>query len=241
MRRQQWKLRAPLIFLTTLLFTVSARGQQIGHYLQGFGGLSGGTLAPPGYYIGTGPYLYFVDSLVGPRGGSVPNNLTVAGALTPVISAVAKTKFLGADYGFAVIPTITKQRISTNLIPSGGAGVYGAGDFVFIPVELGWHKSKADFLFTYTIYAPTGDYSSDQVFNKGLGMWTHQIQLGTTYYLDKTKKWNASLLTTWEVHSKKTGTNIRPGPYVSLPGERWCSWELLSKTCLGQRDSDRLP
>lgn len=81
---------------------------------------------------------------------------------------------------------------------------------------LGWHKAKADYLFSYSFYAPTGDYSSDDFFNNGLGMWTHQFQLGRSYYPDKAKKWNVALLSTWEVHTKKGGTDIKPGPGMTL-------------------------
>jgi hypothetical protein len=81
---------------------------------------------------------------------------------------------------------------------------------------LGWHKSKADILFAYTLAAPTGDFSSDQVFNNGLGMWSNIFQLGTTYYLDKTKKWNASLLSTWEIDGTKAGTSVKPGSQMTL-------------------------
>jgi hypothetical protein len=42
------------------------------------------------------------------------------------------------------------------------------------------------------------------------------FQLGTTYYPEKTKKWNASILSTWEICSTKTATNVRPGSQMSL-------------------------
>jgi hypothetical protein len=216
MNIRRLKLCTPVAFVLALLVTIPASGQQVGHYLQGFGGLMSGSAAPPGYYIAAGSYNYFVDSIKGPNGGSVSAHLTVTGYLAPLISGVVKTNFLGADYAFAVAPTISKQRLSSNILPSGGAGNYGMSDSFFMPLELGWHKSKADILFNYAFYIPTGDYSSDQFFNTGLGMWTHQFQLGTTYFLDKTKKWNASLLSTWEIHTKKAGTNITPGPGMTL-------------------------
>lgn len=73
---------------------------------------------------------------------------------------------------------------------------------------LGWHKAKADYLFSYSFYAPTGDCSSDDFFNNGLGMWTHQFQLGTSYYPDKAKKWNVALLSTWEVHTNRAAQTL---------------------------------
>jgi len=93
------------------------------------------------------------------------------------MSAVTKTKFLGADYGFSFLVPIMNQRFTTNILPSRTFGAYGVSDIFFTPVQLGWHKSKADILFAYTLAAPTGDYSSDQVFNTGLGMWSNMFQL----------------------------------------------------------------
>jgi hypothetical protein len=133
-----------------------------------------------------------------------------------LLSAVTKTKFLGADFGFAIVVPVMKQRLTTDFLPNRGFGTYGASDFYVMPLQLGWHRSRADVLFTYGFVAPTGDFSSDQFFNTGLGMWTHQFQLGTTYYLDKMKTWNASVLSTWEINGTKTGTTIKPGPGVTL-------------------------
>jgi hypothetical protein len=175
-----------------------------------------GSLPPAGYYLGFIPFVYYVDSIKGPSGGSIPANLTMSAPIA-MVSGVTKTKFLGADYGFAILVPIMNQRITTNVVPSRSfSGGYGVSDLFFTPVELGWHKPKADFLASYTLAAPTGDFSSDQVFNSGLGMWSHMFQLGTTYYPEKTKKWNASILSTWEICTTKTATNVRPGSQMAL-------------------------
>lgn len=192
------------------------KGQQSGHYLQAATGLMNGSLPPPGYYLGFIPFEYFVDSIKGPNGGSIPANITINAPIA-MISGVTKTKFLGADYGFAFLVPVMNERFSTNLLPNRTFGApYGVSDIFFTPIELGWHKSKADVLFAYTFVAPTGDFTSDQTFNVGLGMWSHMFQLGTTYYLEKIKKWNASILSTWEICSTKEATNVRPGSQMSL-------------------------
>ena len=188
---RRFKCFALLAPLLALLCDVPAKGQQNGHYLTAATGLMNGSLPPPGLYIGLVPFEYFVDSIRGPNGGSIPANITINAPIA-VISAVTKTKCLGADYGFSVLVPIMNQRFSTNISPNRTfGGGYGVSDIFFTPLQLGWHRPKADFLFSYTMVAPTGDFSSDQVFNNGLGMWSNIFQLGTTYYLDKTKKWNA--------------------------------------------------
>ncbi|HEY7303970.1 MAG TPA: transporter, partial [Bryobacteraceae bacterium] len=216
MSLRRWKSFAPLALASALLFTAPAKGQQSGHYLEGATGLMNGSLAPPGFYLGYVQFEYFVDSIDGPNGRSIPAHVTLSAPIA-AITGVTKMKFLGADYGFAFLVPIMNQRFSTNIFPNRTfTSPYGVSDIFFTPIELGWHKSKADFLFSYTFAAPTGDFSSDQVFNSGLGMWSHMFQLGTTYYPEKTKKWNASILSTWEICSTKPATNVRPGSQMAL-------------------------
>lgn len=208
---RRFRYFASVALLLALLCVVPAEGQQNGHYLEAATGLMNGSLPPPGLYLGLVPFEYYVDSIKGPKGGSIPANITISAPIA-AISAVTKTKFLGADYGFSVLVPIMSQRFSTNIFPNRTfESGYGVSDIFFTPLQLGWHKPKADFLFSYTLVAPTGDFSSDQFFNNGLGMWSNIFQLGTTYYLDKTKKWNASVLSTWEVDGTKKANGVRPG------------------------------
>lgn len=212
---RRWRSFAPLALVLWLLFTAPAKGQQSGHYLEAATGLMNGSLPPPGYYLGFVPFVYYIDSIKGPNGGSIPANLTIS-APSALVSSVTKAKFLGADYGFAILIPIMNQRITTNLVPNRTFGTYGVSDIFFTPIQLGWNKPKADFLVAYTLAAPTGDFSSDQVFNTGLGMWSHMFQVGTTYHPEKTKKWNASVLSTWEICTTKTATSVKPGSQLAL-------------------------
>jgi hypothetical protein len=134
------------------------------------------------------------------------------------ISAVTKTKFLGADFGFSVIVPVMKERITTNLLPNVGVGTYGVSGISCLLNWVGTDPKQISCSPTGSagLCAPTGNYSSDQFFNTGLGMWTNQFQLGTTFYPDKTKKWNASLLSSWEINGTKSGTSIKPGPGMTL-------------------------
>jgi hypothetical protein len=171
MSLQRWKTYTPFFLVLTLLFTLPVKGQQEGHYLQSATGLMNGSLPPPGEYLGIIPFAYYVDTIKGPNGGSIPANLTITAPIA-LISGVTKTKFLGADYGFSFLVPIMNQRFSTNILPNKSFGAYGVSDIFFTPLQLGWHKSRADYLFAYTLVAPTGDFSSDNVFNTGLGMWS---------------------------------------------------------------------
>lgn len=110
---RRWKSFAPLAIVLALLSSAPAKGQQNGHYLPAATGLTNGSLPPPGLYLGFVPFEYFVDSIKGPNGGSIPANITI-NAPSALISGVTKTKFLGADYGFAVLVPIMNQRFSTD-------------------------------------------------------------------------------------------------------------------------------
>jgi len=52
---------------------------------------------------------------------------------------------------------------------------------VIAPVSLGWHFKRADATAGYTIFVPTGRYSDGANDNTGLGMWGHELAMGTTY------------------------------------------------------------
>src|SRR5215813_3991059 len=121
------KFYAALAFALALLSTVPAKGQQTGHYLQSATGLMNGSLPPPGYYVGVIPFEYFVDSIKGPNGGSIPAHLTISAPIA-MISAVAKTKFLGADYGFSMLLPVMNQRFTTNVRPDRSFGGFGLSD-----------------------------------------------------------------------------------------------------------------
>jgi hypothetical protein len=61
-------------------------------------------------------------------------------------------------------------------------------DTYVVPLHLGWHTPRADFVAGYGFFAPTGKYEAGGLDNVGLGMWSHEVQGGTTVYLDAAKK-----------------------------------------------------
>jgi hypothetical protein len=85
-------------------------------------------------------------------------------------------------------------------------------DCYFAPIVLGWEKGNFDFTANYGFYAPTGQFDPAKALNAGLGFWEQQIQAGSTWNIDKSKLWNASLLTTWEFNHSKQGLDVRAGP-----------------------------
>jgi hypothetical protein len=131
-----------------------------------------GFQAPPGAYWGTVFYWYDTSRINNGFGDQVNSsgNLNLFAGL-PLISVVTKKKFLGANYGFTVIPAAVLNSIldAPRFGQNPGAGF---GDTYFQPVSLGWKFGRADVIAGFAIYAPTGRYIANNANgdNTGLGM-----------------------------------------------------------------------
>ena len=87
-----------------------------------------------------------------------------------------------------------------------------------MPLYLGWHTPRADFVAGYGFFAPTGKYEAGASDNVGLGMWSHEIQGGTTVYLDAAKKFSAATTAFFEMHSNKKDQDLKVGNLLTLEG-----------------------
>jgi hypothetical protein len=195
-----------------LLFRPSVYAQSTGHYLGGATGLENGSQAPPGFF---GTYLGYVnpvDSLKGQNGNTIINpDITIAAQMAGYSMTTPK-KFLGADYGWSfLVPVVNTRFTADEYNTTAQSG--GLSDCYFAPIVLGWTKGNANFLVNYGFWAPTGEFNPAAALNPGLGFWEQQIQAGTTYSIGKTKLWNTSGLTTWEINqTKEQGVDVKPGP-----------------------------
>ncbi|MCX6631633.1 MAG: transporter [Candidatus Solibacter sp.] len=218
------KVRGCIVLCFVVVAMLAAAGtahaQLNGLHLKGDAGLDSGSQAPPGAYWGTLFYLYNTSRINNQSGTQVntAGSLTVPAGLG-LISVVTKQKFLGANYGFTVIPaailktTIESPRLNAN------SGV-GFGDIYIQPVNLGWHLEQADVTTGFGIFLPTGRYTADNANdnNVGLGMWGFEPSIGTTVHLNKTKTWNASALASFEFHTDKRDTKQHVGNLLTLEG-----------------------
>jgi len=89
---------------------------------------------------------------------------------------------------------------------------------MFAGVTLGWNLKRADITAGYNLYMPTGSYSPDSNENSGLGMGGNEFSLGSTFYLDQKKMWNAAATFSFEFNGTKNGTDIRPGNLGTVEG-----------------------
>jgi hypothetical protein len=198
--------------LATLALPVP--GQYLGLNLRGDAGMKSGSQPEPGFYITT-PLFYQADydSLRGPQGNEVPGQFkTEINLLASAVAVTTKWKFLGARYGFQVVPIVLNQRLDVADATVQKSNSYGFGDLYVQPISLGWTTKHADFLGAYGFYAPTG------AGHRSLEMWGHELVAGTTVYFDEGQRWHAAGTMFYEIHQTKASKDIRVGDFLTVEG-----------------------
>jgi len=194
--------------------------QFVGENIRGDYGMNSGTQGPPGYYLilpytrQTADELRYADGKSVQSGAFGGFNLDY---FIPTIYGVTRKKLLGGTYGFAIAPPFTNYRpevVSEDNQVSG----WGLSDTYISPFILGWMTPRADFVVGYAFSAPTGHYEVGGDSNFGLGMWSHEIQGGTTVYLDSSKKYSVATSAFLEMHTKKKDQDLRVGNILTLEG-----------------------
>src|SRR5215471_1399535 len=208
----------PALAAALLVSAGTASAQLKGHYIPGFTGVGNGTQPPPGVSIALPIFVYPTDTVKDDNGdplGAHPNitaSFVGAGA-----GIVTNAKVLGAHYGVQIIPLAwMKSRIEGNSLDVPGS--FGFTDIYFQPLWLGWETPRADYVAGWGFFTPTGKWALGGTDNAGLGMWSHDFQLGTTVHLDKKRQWSTSGLMTYEIHSEKRDTDLRVGHIITLEG-----------------------
>ena len=204
--------------LAILGLAAPAPAQLNGQHIKGSVGLKAGSQPPPGGYLVI-PVLYFygTDEVKNRDGDTLPLtgklNAAVFGA---GLNVVTTRKVLGGSYGFSVILPWADNRIQgTEIDANPGAGIT---DMAIQPISLGWHLKRADVMTGYTMFVPTGRYEDGASNNTGLGMWGHELALGTTVYLDSAKTFHAGTLATFDFQSKKKDSDTKVGNILNLEG-----------------------
>jgi hypothetical protein len=191
--------------------------QQSGHNMPGDTGLGAGSQAPPGIYTSNVFYFYHTGTVKNDNGEKINRDGSVNVVLdSAVLTWVTNTKVLGATVGGSLVIPFIKNRLETNRIEAGRGVAFS--DVYVQPLQFGWHFAKGDVTAGYAFYAPTGDFSSDGRGNSGLGMFSHEFSLGGTVPLNKTKTWNVSALGAYEIHTTKSGVDLKVGDMVTIEG-----------------------
>jgi hypothetical protein len=190
-------------------------------HIKGGAGLKSGSQPPPGqYFVAPLLYIYTTDEVRNRDGERIARNsdgnLNVAGFGVAYLNVTQK-KLFGGQYGFQIaFPIAMNNRIQgTDIDLNPGAGLT---DSLVVPISLGWHFKRADAIAAYQIYVPTGRYTDGASDNTGLGMWGHEIAMGTTVYLTEARQYHAATLATFDFQSKKEDSETKVGNTMNLEG-----------------------
>jgi hypothetical protein len=210
-----------LVLFASLAAPAPAWAQYQGHNFKGDFGVNAGTQPMPGIYVLVPYGQWNADDIKDGDGNAFPSTRFGGFDLRVIpitVVGVTPTKVFGANYGFMVaVPfsTIKPERVDEDL---GDPTDWGFTDMYVVPLYLGWHTPRADFVAGYGFYAPTGRYEPRATDNVGLGMWSHEIQGGVTAYLDEGKKLSAATTAFFEFHSKKKDLDLKVGNLLTLEG-----------------------
>jgi hypothetical protein len=200
-----------------LLISFCSNAQLKGGHILGAMGLQSGTQTPDktlSVYIPG--YIYSASSLRNADGDKMGNpDLTMF--ITGVgANYVTDFKILGANYGATILLAGASNTIQGSYIDSKSS--FAFTDMYIQPVQLGWHNKRADFVFSYQLYLPTGKYELGASDNSGLGMFMNEFSAGTTLFFNDKKTIHFSALASYEINGKKKDTDIKTGDILSIEG-----------------------
>ncbi|MFC1680595.1 transporter [Pseudomonadota bacterium] len=207
------------VMLVSALFSVQAIAQLNGHNLRGDYGVASGSQPPPGSYLSPFYINYDVDALRDRNGDRVDRGggLDVEG-FALIYQWVSEKQLFGGNYSVLVAPSWTTNSLDSPFLETDLVTSWGLGDLYIQPVNLGWHKDRADYVAGIGIFAPTGEFTDGASDNTGLGMWTFEVFAGTTVFLDEAKSWHFATTAFWETHSEKEDSDQKVGNLLTLEG-----------------------
>lgn len=228
-----WRLViAGLMLLAGTFIATPARAQLNGENLLGDMGVKSGTQPEPGLYISNIYYRYDADSIRDGQGNALnldpsgEGNQTINAAM-PLVYYVAPKKVLGGHFGMMAVLPFAKGAMEAPGLGFSEKASVGLSDLYVMPVQLGWHFSRADAVAGVGLFAPTGRYSAGASDNLGKGMWSYEASAGGTIYLDRKRSLSLATTAYYETHGKKEGAvavqnvtlnNVRVGDIVTLEG-----------------------
>jgi hypothetical protein len=200
--------------LFALATQLQAQNLPVGsHYPIGSEGLKAADMPPPGFYLRDYNYFYYADTVDG-----LPANLNTFVYCQGLKAVwISDWKILGANYGADLLVPFVYKNIWGD---PGTAGQFNLGDVYASPLILAWHIQQFDFVASYGIWAPSGNFDASMPLRKlsspGNGYWSHMFTLGGVWYPDEKKTWALSLLNRYEISTEQDQTQITPGNVYSL-------------------------
>lgn len=215
---KQRQILKPVFTLILLMICFFSHAQLKGGHILGAMGLQSGTQTPENtlsvYIPG---YFYSASSLRNANGDKSIANPDLTMSITGVGgSYVSDFKILGANYGATVLLAFAANTIQGNSTDVHNSLAFT--DSYIQPIQLGWHNKRADFVFSYQMYLPTGKFNAGASDNSGLGMFMNEFSAGTTLFFNDKKTIHFSALASYEINGKKKDTDIKTGDILSVEG-----------------------
>ena len=204
------------LFLLMAFACGQSLAQERGQYMAGFRGLNGSAQPPPGFTYANYFFWYPSDTFKAPNGNTVPIDFKLnLVADMNLIAYTPKAKVLGATYTATVAIPIVNMPLTIPVLGQSIGGV-GQGDVYIEPLSLGWTLAKGSLRVAYGFVAPTGRYNAGAKDNTTSDYWGHEVTVGGTVNLDKTKLWQISMSSVWEFHQAKRHSDIKIGNNVTF-------------------------
>jgi len=191
--------------------------------LGDFGVLSA-TQPAPGFYASAFYYRYDSGGVLDAAGeeisfapGSDPGRLAI-NAFAPILWWVTEKKIFGANYGLMAVIPIANWELEAPVFGTDLRTRWGLGDLYLQPVNLGWHRERADFMAGLALTLPTGRYADTDEGDIGLGHWAFEVYAGSSVYFDQAKRWHLATTAFWETHSAKKDSDTTVGDLLTLEG-----------------------
>jgi len=241
MRRTVFIMKRSLVFSSAVIvclvwspIVIAAEGG-LGRPISGAGINPYAGLVPPlpGFAVSVSEAYY--DASIGggttvPVGRNLTLGIDMAASFTPItVLYIWPTK--EKQWNFAsgislpiasveVQATVTLGRI-TGQVRGDSLGLF---DIVLVPVIASYHISETDHIaFSFTIWAPTGDYDPDRLANLSTNTWTFIPGVAYTKIFPAA---NVELSAMWglQFDTENTATNYQNAPLSDLEGtiiKRW--------------------
>lgn len=202
-----------------LICHAKADAQFFGHNFPADMGVQSGSQPPPGFYASLLVPFYTASTIKLEEGVSLggPGDEVTIWAIAPVLTFVTKATILGANYGLVISPSWANADLEAPRLDV-DVDQFGLGDLYVVPIQLGWHFESTDMTASYGFFAPTGRYEAGAADNIGLGMWSHELNVGATQYLDEKGTWSVALTGFYEIHTSKKDVDIKAGDWLVFKG-----------------------
>jgi hypothetical protein len=187
-------------------------------YLPGtYNDFSAAVFGPSGVYFRNDFFAYHGTISTAPLGGRLFNDVDQRVWMNSLkFSLVTDTRILGARYGAALTLPIVLYGHAEGFVQVGTGQARrqndrtGIGDLYLTPIQLNWRWDDHHLMFAQGIFAPTGSYDADRVFNLGRNYWGFDPNLSYTW-LNERLGHEVSFTAGFLFNTRNNDSNYRSG------------------------------